>query len=63
MAPKGRKDHTSKLDFDADLMRRNGSTAAGLAMVQVTWDMAENHPDEFVAELRWVRADQLRRLA
>jgi hypothetical protein len=58
----GRKDHTSKVDFDADLKRRNGFTAAGLAMVHVTWNMAKNHAEEFLDEVRRVRESQLRRL-
>jgi hypothetical protein len=51
----GRRDHTSKIDFDADLRRRNRFTAAGLAMVHVTWDMARNHAEEFLDEVQRVR--------
>ena len=59
----GRANHSSKLDWEHDLTRRNRITAAGLATVHVTWDMAKNHSDEFLDEVRRVRADQLRRRA
>jgi len=59
----GRANHSSKLDWEHDLTRRNRITAAGLATVHVTWDMATNHSDEFLDEVRRVRADQLRRRA
>ena len=59
----GRANHSSKRDFEHDLKRRNGFTAAGLATVHVTFDMAKNHSEEFLDEVRRVRADQLRRLA
>jgi hypothetical protein len=59
----GRATHSSKLDWEHDLIRRNRITAAGLATVHVTWDMARNHPEEFLDEVRRVRADQLRRRA
>jgi very-short-patch-repair endonuclease len=59
----GRANHSSKLDWEQDLTRRNHITAAGLATVHVTWDMAKNRSDEFLDEVQRVRADQLRRLA
>src|SRR5207302_9794760 len=59
----GRANHSSKLDWEHDLTRRNRITAAGLATVHVTWDMAKNHSDEFLDEVRRVRADQLLRRA
>ena len=59
----GRANHSSKLDWEHDLARRNRITAAGLATVHVTWDMAKNRSDEFLDEVQRVRADQLRRLA
>jgi very-short-patch-repair endonuclease len=52
----GRATHSSKLDWEQDLIRRNHITAAGLATVHVTWDMAKNHSDEFLDEVRRVRA-------
>jgi very-short-patch-repair endonuclease len=52
----GRATHSSKLDWEHDLIRRNHITAAGLATVHVTWDMAKNHSDEFLDEVRRVRA-------
>ena len=59
----GRANHSSKLDWEHDLTRRNRITAAGLATVHVTWDMAKNHSDVFLDEVQRVRADQLRRRA
>ena len=52
----GRANHSSKLDWEHDLSRRNHITAAGLATVHVTWDMAKNRSDEFLDEVRSVRA-------
>jgi very-short-patch-repair endonuclease len=52
----GRANHSSKLDWEHDLIRRNRITAAGLATVHVTWDMAKNRPNEFLDEVREVRA-------
>jgi very-short-patch-repair endonuclease len=52
----GRATHSSKLDWEQDLIRRNHITAAGLATVHVTWDMAKNRSDEFLDEVQRVRA-------
>jgi hypothetical protein len=59
----GQTNHSSKIDYERDLKRRNAFTAAGLAMVHVTWDMARSHAEAFLDEVRRVRDDQLRRLA
>jgi very-short-patch-repair endonuclease len=59
----GRANHSSKEDFEHDLKRRNGFTAAGFATVHVTWTMALNDPEVFLAEVERVRERQLRRRA
>lgn len=56
----GRRDHSSKIDFDDDLKRRNRFTVAGLATIHVTWDMAKNHSEEFLEEVRRAKEAQLR---
>ena len=59
----GRANHSSKEDFEHDLKRRNGFTAAGFATVHVTWTMALNDPEVFLAEVERARESQLRRRA
>jgi hypothetical protein len=48
----GRANHSSKLDWQHDLDRRNLLTAQGLGVIHVTWDKVMNRPDEFLAEVR-----------
>jgi very-short-patch-repair endonuclease len=48
----GRANHSSKLDWQHDLDRRNLLTALGLGVIHVTWDKVMNRPDEFLAEVR-----------
>jgi hypothetical protein len=48
----GRANHSSKLDWQHDLDRRNALTVLGLGVIHVTWDKVMNRPDEFLAEVR-----------
>jgi very-short-patch-repair endonuclease len=48
----GRANHSSKLDWQHDLDRRNLLTALGLGVIHVTWHKVMNRPDEFLAEVR-----------
>ena len=48
--------HSSKLDWQHDLDRRNLLTALGLGVIHVTWDKVTNRPDEFLAEVRDAQA-------
>jgi hypothetical protein len=57
----GRATHSSRLDWEHDLERRNGITAQGLAVIHVTRDRLRNHPDELLAEIFETRQRQLRR--
>jgi very-short-patch-repair endonuclease len=61
----GRANHSSKLDWQHDLDRRNLLTALGLGVIHVTWDKVRNRPDEFLAEVAQAEAtrgeSQLRR--
>ncbi|HEY2665555.1 MAG TPA: DUF559 domain-containing protein [Actinomycetota bacterium] len=56
----GRATHSSRLDWEHDLERRNGITAQGLAVIHVTPDRLRNHPDEFLAEVFETRQGRLR---
>ena len=47
----GRANHSSKLDWQHDLDRRNLLTVLGLGVIHVTWDKVTNRPDEFLAEV------------
>src|SRR5205085_7234734 len=51
----GRANHSSKLDWQHDLDRRNLLTALGLGVIHVTWDKVTNRPDEFLAEVAQAR--------
>jgi hypothetical protein len=57
----GRATHSSKLDWEHDLVRRNGITAQGLAVIHATKDRVRNHPDELLAEIFETRDGQVRR--
>jgi very-short-patch-repair endonuclease len=57
----GRTTHSSRLDWEHDLERRNGITAQGLAVIHVTRDRLRDHPDELLAEIFETRQRQLRR--
>ncbi|MCW3037701.1 MAG: hypothetical protein JWM17_3013, partial [Actinobacteria bacterium] len=52
----GRANHSSKLDWQHDLDRRNLLTALGLGVIHATWDKVTNRPDEFLAEVRSAQA-------
>jgi len=54
----GRANHSSKLDWQHDLDRRNLLTALGLGVIHATWDKVTNRPESFLAE---VAEAQLRR--
>jgi hypothetical protein len=56
----GRANHSSKLDWQHDLDRRNRITAAGHAVIHATADKLRNHPEEFIAEVRRAREAQAR---
>lgn len=57
----GRATHSSRLDWEHDLERRNGITAQGLAVIHVTPDSLRDHPDELLAEIFETRQRQVRR--
>jgi hypothetical protein len=57
----GRANHSSKLDWQHDLDRRNDLTALGLGVIHVTWDKVTNRPDEFLAEVVQAEASYIRR--
>lgn len=59
----GRATHSSKLDWEHDLARRNGITAQGLAVIHATKDRVRNHPDELLAEIFQARERHVRRRA
>ncbi|HEY4939195.1 MAG TPA: DUF559 domain-containing protein [Actinomycetota bacterium] len=52
----GRANHSSKLDWQHDLDRRNLLTALGLSVIHITWDKVMNRPDEFLAEVQDAQA-------
>ncbi|MEA2533087.1 MAG: hypothetical protein QOJ93_898 [Actinomycetota bacterium] len=52
----GRANHSSKLDWQHDLDRRNLLTALGLGVIHATWDKVMNRPDEFLAEVQGAQA-------
>jgi hypothetical protein len=56
----GRANHSSKVDWEHDLTRRNRITAQGYAVIHATRDRAKNHPEEFLAEVQRARAGQAR---
>ena len=56
----GRANHSSKLDWQHDLDRRNALTAQGLGVIHVTWDRVTNRPDEFLAEVARAEASHVR---
>jgi hypothetical protein len=51
----GRANHSSKLDWQHDLDRRNLLTAQGLGVIHATWDKVMNRPDEFLTDVRDAR--------
>jgi len=46
----GRANHSSKVDWEHDLTRRNRITAEGYAVIHATRDKVTDHPEEFLAE-------------
>ena len=46
----GRANHSSKLDWQHDLDRRNALTAEGWAVIHATADGVRKRPEEFLAE-------------
>lgn len=56
----GRANHSSKLDWQHDLDRRNLLTGLGLGVIHVTWDKVTNRPDEFLAEVAQARGKSRR---
>lgn len=58
----GRRNHSSTLDFDADLLRRNRLTAAGWATVHATWRDVRHDPEQWLALVRATRQRQRRLL-
>ena len=56
----GRANHSSKVDWEHDLDRRNRITAEGWAVIHATANKLRNHPDEFLAEVCRARERQLR---
>jgi hypothetical protein len=59
----GRATHSSKLDWEHDLDRRNRITAQGFAVIHATRHKVGNHPDELLAEIFQARERYLRRQA
>jgi hypothetical protein len=57
----GRATHSSKLDWEHDLARRNRITAQGLVVIHATKDRVRNHPDDLLAEIFETKEAQLRR--
>jgi len=57
----GRANHSSKLDWQHDLDRRNLLTIRGLGVIHVTWDKVTNRPDEFLAEVARAEASHVPR--
>jgi len=56
----GRANHSSKLDWQHDLDRRNALTAEGWAVIHATADRVKDRPEEFLAEVDRARASQAR---
>ena len=56
----GRANHSSKLDWQHDLDRRNLLTALGLGVIHVTWDKVTNRSEEFLAEVAQARGKSRR---
>jgi hypothetical protein len=56
----GRANHSSKVDWQHDLDRRNALTAEGWAVIHATADGVRNRPQEFLAEVHRTRASQAR---
>jgi hypothetical protein len=56
----GRANHSSKLDWEHDLDRRNALTALGLGVIHVTWGKVMECPDEFLAEVARAEASHAR---
>ena len=57
----GRANHSSKLDWQKDLDRRNLLTAEGLAVVHATYEKVMHHPEDFLAEVARAEASYIRR--
>jgi very-short-patch-repair endonuclease len=57
----GRANHSSKLDWQQDLDRRNRLTAEGLAVVHATHEKVMHHPEDFLAEVARAEASYIRR--
>jgi hypothetical protein len=57
----GRANHSSKLDWQHDLDRRNLLTAQGLGVIHATWATVTTRPDEFLAEVARAEASHVRR--
>jgi hypothetical protein len=56
----GRANHSSKLDWQHDMDRRNALTAEGWAVIHATSDKVLHRPQEFLAEVHRTRASQAR---
>jgi very-short-patch-repair endonuclease len=56
----GRANHSSKVDWEHDLTRRNHITGEGWGVIHATADKVNNHPEEFLAEVHRARASQAR---
>ncbi len=56
----GRANHSSRLDWQHDLDRRNALTAEGWAVIHATSDKVLHRPQEFLAEVHRTRASQAR---
>jgi predicted DNA-binding transcriptional regulator AlpA len=57
----GRATHSSKVDWEYDLDRRNRITARGYAVIHVTWNNLRSNPDALVREILRARDRQFRR--
>jgi len=51
----GRANHSSRLDWEHDLDRRNLLTALGLGVIHATWDKVRNRSEEFLDEVERAR--------
>jgi hypothetical protein len=56
----GRANHSSKVDWEHDLTRRNRITAEGYAVIHATQQKVKDHPEEFLAEVHQAQASQAR---
>jgi hypothetical protein len=54
----GRANHSSKVDWEHDLTRRNRITGEGYAVIHATREKVNNHPEEFLAEVRRAQTGQ-----